>query len=408
MATVLSDRAATVVTCVHGTWARGSRWPEVEASVRAVLDGSLEFRYFEWSGRNSLRDRMRAAINLRRLLQHDASHAPRSAHLLIAHSHGAGIVLHALAGADRRVTDSVHGIVLLSPSLLTSELVVNPINVANRLLLGAVAVVPLLIVGWLSLAPAIGLDRPSAWVASLLIVALWLALFRPSMVKRRAEMLASQLMLPRIDLPGLIIRAPGDEVSAAFSSIATFERVAHFVRSRILDARGFEEHPDRRLREARTWRELARALFEACSLVPMSVTFWQVLHDATTQRHWLLATVLLPLVIVLTTGALAIVGGAMLLLLLLPASSFLLWPFGIFPTAAAALLTVSVESSPTPAWRVIQLPRSSVVGSDDWRHSTHQNRAALEALSAYVRQNAGVKSLALGTLSRWVGNSALK
>lgn len=354
--------------------------------MRAALDeggGPIDFRYFEWSGRNSSAARSRAATDLRRSLQDSISRSPGAVHFLISHSHGAHIVLHALAGSDRQVMDALGGIVLLSPPLLTCRLVKNPANVANRLLLGAIAGIPLVFLAWASMAIAMHWTRPAVALSSLVVIAAWLTLFRPTRVRRRAEALVAQLALPRIDFPGLVIRAPGDEASAALSSIAAFERVARFVRARILDARPFDTGPDRLLRDARTWRELAWALGEAWLMVPVSVTTAQWLFHAAEQRQWVSAAALVPVVIVFATGALATVGGAMLLVLLLPAS-FLLWPFGIAPTAAATLLSVSLESSPAPSWRVVDLPEASARAVRDWRHSTHGNREALDALSVYL------------------------
>src|SRR5687767_8574522 len=98
------DRPSVVVTCVHGTWARGSRWPDVENAVTHALRdfGPIEFRYLQWSGRNSLGDRLRAADDLRQSLQ-DTSGSPATLHFLVAHSHGANIVLHALDQAEPAV-----------------------------------------------------------------------------------------------------------------------------------------------------------------------------------------------------------------------------------------------------------------------------------------------------------------
>ena len=95
--------------------------------------------------------------------------------------------------------------------------------------------------------------------------------------------------------------------------------------------------------------------------------------------------------IVLATAALATVGGSVLLLLLLPTCSFLLWPFGIFPTTAAALLTASVEPSPSPAWTVVRVSPAAAAPAE-WKHSTYRNRAALDAAVTYVRSILGARA----------------
>jgi len=116
-------------------------------------------------------------------------------------------------------------------------------------------------------------------------------------------------------------------------------------------------------------------------LVPLSVTFVEQLHHAGAEGRWATAALFLPPALMFVTAALVIVGGALLLLLLLPTFSFLLWPFGILPTPAAALLTVSVVRAPTPSWRVVDLTTPAF----GWRHSVHHHPAALVYVHDYLR-----------------------
>src|SRR3954463_13585559 len=119
----LADAATIVVTCVHGTRARGSRWPLLEQTIASALGvcGPITVQYFEWSGGNSVAARTRAAAELRDYLLQHLARTPHARHLLVAHSHGANIVLHALGdpgeGASD-IRDALAGIVLLSPPLL--------------------------------------------------------------------------------------------------------------------------------------------------------------------------------------------------------------------------------------------------------------------------------------------------
>jgi hypothetical protein len=124
VAAVADATSTIIVTCVHGTWSRGARWPELEQSVIQTLGecGPVEVRYFPWPGRNSVKARTRAAEDLRALLRGDLYESPAARHVLIAHSHGATIVLNALDGADS-VRDAVAAVVLLSPLLLNCQLV---------------------------------------------------------------------------------------------------------------------------------------------------------------------------------------------------------------------------------------------------------------------------------------------
>src|SRR5687768_15308649 len=102
-----------IVTCIHGTWARGSRWPDLEKSLTAALRhcGPVEFKYFEWSGRNSVRARTQAVAELRRFLLQELRRSPGARHVVIAHSHGANIALHAIDGGAQRARDALAGVI---------------------------------------------------------------------------------------------------------------------------------------------------------------------------------------------------------------------------------------------------------------------------------------------------------
>jgi len=379
-------RASVIVTCVHGTWARGSRWPGVEQAVAEALAGcgAVHFQYFEWSGRNSAKARARAADDLRRVLVGQLERIPLARHVLIAHSHGANIVLHALDGkADgHAIRSALGGVILLAPPLLDCELVDRPAAAANRLLLGAITMIPLLVAASRHAQAALSLGQLGQLAGLALALGLWLMPFRPHSVRRRAEALARQLALPRLDLPGLVVRAPRDEATFALASVSFFARIARHAWARVLHVRTpFRRRDAQRLDDARGVRQLARALFEAVILVPVSLTLASQLRQAAIVSEWFTAAMLIPLTVMLVTAAIAIVGGAMMLLLLLPAFSILLWPFGILPTPAAALLNVSVTDVPAAAWRVIYIANRF----GGWRHCVHQHAAALECVNEYVR-----------------------
>jgi hypothetical protein len=210
----------------------------------------------------------------------------------------------------------------------------------------------------------------------------WLLLFRPESIQRRAEALARQLAAPDVDFPGLVVRASGDEAAFTLNAVSAFARVARHIWSRVLQVRTpFLRQDDQRLRQARGFRELAHALFEALVLVPMAMSFAKFAQDALDSGRWLTVAAAVPLAIVCATAAAVIVGGSLVLLLMLPVLSILLWPFGIFPTAAAALLIVSVRKSPTPSWQVIDVTKRDRFA---WNHSVHQHRDTLDGVSRYV------------------------
>lgn len=375
--------SAFIVTCVHGTWARNPTWAQLEQSVSEALAraGSVEFRSFRWSGRNSVDARIRGASALRRHLREEISACPDARHVLVAHSHGASVVLHALDGAEPAVTGRVAGIALLSPPLLDCAMIDDAAAAANRLLLGAMTAIPVLPFAVLSVARALGLPWIGALLGGVAALVLWLALFRPARIRRRAERLAGELALPRLAFPGLIVRAPGDEAAAALASVGAFARLARVVWSWILRVRTpFHRDVERRLRAPDAHADgLTGATVGALALVPATFAWLSFGRQALDTANWAVLAVAIPMTVTAGIAALVLVGGSVLLVLLLPALSVLLWPFGIFPTAAAALLTVSVQEAPTPDWMVVQVPGT---------HRTHGDPTALDAVADYVRTTA--------------------
>lgn len=288
---ITEDRSSVIVTCVHGTWARGSRWPGLEMALGETLRDCPEVtvNYFEWSGRNSVAARRQAAADLRRSLVAQIAAQPDARHVLVAHSHGANVVLHALKGApeprrhegpastsalrataDRKAgryggppkgghrdegghhdrtpnpnreartekgEPQVSAIVLLSPPLLDCQLVDEPEGAANKLLLAAVAMVPILLAASTYARWAFGVSELVQLLGVLIVVAAWLMLFRPAAVRRRAEVIAEQVTLPRLEFPGLVVRTPRDEATFALSAASTFARIARRIWSHVLATR---------------------------------------------------------------------------------------------------------------------------------------------------------------------------
>jgi hypothetical protein len=329
-----------------------------------------------------VRARTDAAGQLQQFLLDGITRAPAARHVVVAHSHGANIVLHALHGGHPRVRKSLSAVVLLSPPLLNCTSVEDPTAAANKLLLGAITVVPLFFLAAKYATAIFGLSRIATLLAAIVLTMLWLRLFWPSLVQRRAERLVEQLGLPPLDLPGLVVRTPGDEAHAALSSVGAFASLARHVWSWVVRLRPpYRAYADEELRGARDGGALIYALCVVFGFSYLSVRWLSRARDAVEGGDWT-AIAVVPLALSVTIPPLVIVGGAVLLLLLLPACSFLLWPFGIFPSTAAALLTVSVAEAPTPRWTVKHVPGDTRPG---WKHSTHRNATALETVAAYLR-----------------------
>jgi hypothetical protein len=105
------------ITLVPGTWARGwspNRDPRNElnekrfwfgegSSFRKQIESALqsygirhEIQIHEWSGKNSILERFRAATGLAEWLKKSIANHPEATQVVIAHSHGGNIVLQAL------------------------------------------------------------------------------------------------------------------------------------------------------------------------------------------------------------------------------------------------------------------------------------------------------------------------
>lgn len=118
------DRAPhTIVTLVHGTFARDAPWthPDSKLSValRTALDGGTLIESFDWSGRNSHAARAVAARDLvERLRDRIAAH-PDAVHHIVAHSHGGNVAMHALRRPD--LQSRVSSVVCLGTPFIHAE-----------------------------------------------------------------------------------------------------------------------------------------------------------------------------------------------------------------------------------------------------------------------------------------------
>lgn len=94
-----------ILVLVHGTWGVNSSWIDVGSKLvrylLSELDSNLVNVYrFDWSGRNSTRDRDRAASDLRKHLFELGNNFPAAQVSVLAHSHGGNVLLRAIEGWD--------------------------------------------------------------------------------------------------------------------------------------------------------------------------------------------------------------------------------------------------------------------------------------------------------------------
>jgi hypothetical protein len=112
---VSNEEPPFVVTLVHGTWGRGflpwltarsskPRWFETGSPFRSQLISELSLggvapiiEEFHWSGRNSIKARRNAAVQLSNDITKHIKLFPNATHTVIGHSHGGNIALSALS-----------------------------------------------------------------------------------------------------------------------------------------------------------------------------------------------------------------------------------------------------------------------------------------------------------------------
>jgi pimeloyl-ACP methyl ester carboxylesterase len=112
----------TVVTLVHGTFAKGAAWTKPGSSLRRRLEqgrGTVEVVVFEWSGQNSHSERVKASSWLARSLNENVQKYPDAKHYIIAHSHGGNVALRALSDLGFR-PQVISGLICLGTPYLSA------------------------------------------------------------------------------------------------------------------------------------------------------------------------------------------------------------------------------------------------------------------------------------------------
>lgn len=173
-------------------------------------------RRFEWSGRNSVSARAKAAEQLAQELETLAS-IPDSKLVIIGHSHGGNVALSALkASGAGHVGDKIAGIVCLStPFLLLRRR--RDSFAFNCAAFWCFVVMTLALMAAVSRVAAVD---PLSIVGVLLAICAGVVIYvGKRMLERSAHGLAGKLALPRIpEGKLLIVRAPDDEASGVMIS----------------------------------------------------------------------------------------------------------------------------------------------------------------------------------------------
>jgi pimeloyl-ACP methyl ester carboxylesterase len=219
-----------LITLVHGTFARRAKWIQRDSllcvEIERLLSDQVTFHPFVWSGRNSPRARSKAAARLNEYILLSRAAHPNAEQYVIGHSHGGNVAL--LAPQDPELREIIKGVVCLSTPF---------VRVSNRglgegrikALFGmsgpVLSAAVLTAIGWWlniiwkgpmwrSLLPGLG-------VFGVLSCAIWWLMVGTAqkLVEQvKSEAGPAESPIERL----LIVRADGDEASAALSTSQFF------------------------------------------------------------------------------------------------------------------------------------------------------------------------------------------
>ncbi len=207
----LHAEPGTVVTLVHGTFARHAPWTmpgsELAMALGEGLPGPVNVFRFVWSGRNSFAARARGRRELRRHLKACIAKYPDAKHIVVGHSHGGSITLDAIT---RDYSRKLAAVVCLATPVLSVRLRRLPTT-----MLWVLGCVPL----FLSIGILAGLNDAYGWLSDSVAPVLFIpALIVTVIINAWALQMAGRLTVTRdrgaLD-PGrvLFVRSIADEAS---------------------------------------------------------------------------------------------------------------------------------------------------------------------------------------------------
>jgi hypothetical protein len=235
-------KPSVVIHLVHGTWPRGllrqvlpsfvfparkeRYWFEPGSAFTTSLEqhlapGTVRFRSFSWSGRNSQLSREKAALELQRYLRAALAESPGAAHYLVGHSHGGNVALLAVSDRKARFAEELRGVVCLATPFLTFLPIrgsaVEEVVRLLPLVLPLVALIATLAVGLASGSfEALTVARGIAFAMFLAPTVLaWLSYRRREVAKRYLAL--RKRSSPRSERLVAVLRSPGDEATLALA-----------------------------------------------------------------------------------------------------------------------------------------------------------------------------------------------
>lgn len=333
------------VVFVHGTWAKGSTWPLLEAEIRRAFGAEhVAIQYLSWSGRNTVSARLSAAAHLAQVLEDDYRHRPSHRRFVVGHSHGGTVAL--LGTKDAATRAALAGIICLStPFLLVRARQFSDLGYAIAIL---------------------GLVLPAAaatlWTAFILqsILPLFAGLALGWAVRSlfkhgefRVQSFMNLVSPPNVtNMPVLVIRTPDDEASLSLGLMQGMNRLVwlawrliglHWIALLWSAAIGLAD----RLRV----RRLLEVVAELWIVVLIGSVFANNLLRDLNVPQYAMVTLWIPVVVIAST----ILSAALLVVPVGVINALALLPFGPGFSLFSPFLEVSAESTPPGVCTVVQV-----------------------------------------------------
>ena len=209
-----------LITLVHGTFAPGAAWTRDDSALCKALRERLpgaSIGAFTWSGHNSNRARLDAALELAlwtetRITEYEREHGGPVDHYVIAHSHGGNVALYACR--SRHFADHLTKLVCLSTPFLSAR-----VRYQSRLIL--ITLVFGLLIWAAAVAVFFGVRLWVAATGAFAVLFATAALIKAGLdrLAKRAGHLASELTPPTVNAKSvLIVRGDRDEATGALVS----------------------------------------------------------------------------------------------------------------------------------------------------------------------------------------------
>lgn len=353
-----------VVWLVHGTFAPNAPWTRKGSKLRQKIvqsiEGDVQFRIFNWSGRNSIVARRKASNRLTQELIASVNEKRGVPHYVVAHSHGGNIAMRTISSSSHLATN-VRLVCLSTPFLVAHR---RPrtfiMDLANWVLpLGV------LIVGSDQLEAWGWIDNSDEYAVPLMVVGLILGWIWNALGRRTAEDVLQDCRYNQLaDGETFFIRTSQDEASLAIGAATLLNRLIH----RLVDWPLLQlESAHARSEEIRGSLVNGLPILLVTSVATCALAIWA--SFTTTQSYFVeLVAALTTIISFLSFWLLgyAFLGGGWLLFVILLFFSILLLPAilalvvlsfaaGLEMALVATRLELSAESTPAGRWHVVQI-----------------------------------------------------